>query len=152
MNSEFEIRNIEENLPYDLLLLADESSVVIETYIHKCDVFGMYSNSILIGVMAIQKIDDNAIELKNMAISPKQQGKGFGSRALKWMELNFQKQGHHTVYLGTGDKSVQALLFYQKSGYEVHSIRKDFFRKIYPNPIIENGLELKHMIVLCKEI
>ncbi|GMQ30855.1 hypothetical protein [Algoriphagus confluentis] len=42
------------------------------------------------------------------------------------------------------------LALYQKTGYEIVGIEKDFFIQNYPEPIFENGIPCKHKIILEK--
>jgi N-acetylglutamate synthase-like GNAT family acetyltransferase len=149
---EIEIQQLEDHYPFDLLLLADESLEAVNAYINKCSVYGVSFNKTLIGVMAVMPIDSNSIELKNIAIAEKHQNKGFGKQTINWLEHFYKEMGVKQFFVGTGDASHSQLIFYQKLGFEVHSIKKDFFRNNYPKPIFENGIRLRHMIMLNKQI
>jgi ribosomal protein S18 acetylase RimI-like enzyme len=149
---EIEIRQLDDNYPLDLLLLADESLEAINVYINNCSVFGISLNNELVGVMAVMTNDDHSIELKNIAISIKYQGKGFGKQAINWLEVFYKEKGCKKIYVGTGDASYGQLIFYQKLGFKKYSIREDFFIKNYHNAIFENGIQLRHMIMLNKQI
>ena len=37
--------------------------------------------------------------------------------------------------------------FYQKLGFNMTEIRRDYFTQNYPEPIWENGIQCKHMIM-----
>jgi len=41
---------------------------------------------------------------------------------------------------------------YKKEGFEVFGVRKNYFVDNYPEPIYENGTQLKDMIMLKKEL
>ena len=41
---------------------------------------------------------------------------------------------------------------YQKEGFEMKEIVKDFFLYNYDKPIYENGIQCKHMIILNKNL
>jgi len=40
------------------------------------------------------------------------------------------------------------LRLYQKAGFEMHLIKKNFYLENYPTAIYDNGLQLKHMVLL----
>jgi len=44
------------------------------------------------------------------------------------------------------------LHIYQKAGFEMDRIKKNFYLDNYPTPIFENGLLLKHMVILKKKL
>lgn len=149
---EIEVRQIASNYPFDLLLLADESIEVINQYIDICWVFGIYFHKTLVGVAALMPLSNRLVELKNIAISEAYQNNGFGRQTIDWLENFCRKMGYQEMLVGTGDASHGQMIFYQKLGFEMHSIRKNFFRANYPKPIYENGLLLRHMIVFSKHI
>ncbi len=136
-----------ESIPYPLLLMADESIDVINSYIHQCDIYLIKNNDLTIGVCAIQKVDSFTIEIKNLAITIDYRNFGIGSWCLqKVKEIHPAK----IVLVGTGDASINALRFYMKNGFKPHTIRKSFFLNNYDHPIIENGIQLKDQIILKK--
>ena len=54
-------------------------------------------------------------------------------------------------FVGTGDGSVQNIAFYIRAGFRFAEIKTNFFEQ-YEQPIIENGIQLRDMIVLAKEL
>ncbi|MCA0957886.1 GNAT family N-acetyltransferase [Muricauda ruestringensis] len=145
---EFKMEPLNGELPYRLLLLADESKAVIDTYINHCEVFILEQNHKTIAVVAIEQLNKSVIEIKNIAVDKAYQNKGIGKNIINWVKRYYQKTGKQEILVGTGDASVLQLLFYLKCGFEMDSIRKSFFLKNYDMPIYENGIRLKDMIVL----
>jgi ribosomal protein S18 acetylase RimI-like enzyme len=39
---------------------------------------------------------------------------------------------------------------YEKAGFKKYAIKKDFYLRLYPDPIIENGVQLRDMVMLKK--
>jgi aminoglycoside 6'-N-acetyltransferase I len=146
------IKEIKDNYPFDLLLLADESIEAINKYINSCIVFAILLNNQIIGVMAVLLNDDNSVELKNIAISKKYQGKGFGKQAINWLANFYRKKGVKIIHVGTGDASYSQQRFYQKLGFQKYAIKENFFLKNYPSAIFENGIQLRHMVMFKKNI
>src|SRR5215475_10853314 len=70
-----------EDIPFDLLLLADETVAAIEKYIYDSEVYLVTSDAYpeIIAAFVLQKIDDNEIEIKNIAVAETFQNKGIGS-------------------------------------------------------------------------
>jgi aminoglycoside 6'-N-acetyltransferase I len=63
-----------------------------------------------------------------------------------------KEQGYSTILIGTANAAIKQLYLYQKEGFEMSSIKKNFFVDNYPAPILENGILCKHMIMLEKEL
>jgi len=53
-----------EQIPYDLLLLADETTEAIERYIHDSEVYVIENEERLIGVCVLQPVDSSVVEIK----------------------------------------------------------------------------------------
>lgn len=134
-------------IPYPLLLLADENVEAIDKYIYQCIIYLVKYKNISIGLIAVQEIDLRTIEIKNLAISPEFRNKGLGSWCLQKLATVYPVKDQ---LVATGDGSFSAIRFYQKNGFRKHTLRKDFFLKNYPAPIIENGIQLKDQLVLKK--
>ncbi|KAG5359979.1 putative N-acetyltransferase YvbK [Yarrowia sp. C11] len=122
-----------------LLLIADESEEIVQTYIDDGNMYEIVSEDGPVGV--VQVIGD---EIKNLAISPKKQGQGLGKKAIALL----QAQPHVSrLLVGTANSSIDNLAFYQKCGFRFSDIRKDFFLQ-YPEPIFENGIRALDMVML----
>jgi aminoglycoside 6'-N-acetyltransferase I len=133
--------------PYDLLLLADETVTAINKYIELCEIYLIKMRGQTIGVCALQTIDEQTVEIKNLAIIAEKRGAGVGSWCIAEVEKMHPEK---LIQAGTGDGSKQALTFYKKNGFSPLFVRPDFFVNHYPHPIIENGVQLKDQIVMGK--
>lgn len=83
----------------------------------------------------------------NIAVSPAVQQHGVGTQLLGYVIEKVKESGAHRLEVGTGTFGYQ-LTFYQRQGFRVDYIDKDFFLKNYPEPIIENGIQHKDMLRL----
>jgi ribosomal protein S18 acetylase RimI-like enzyme len=142
----------EEAMPYELLLLADPSKNMIDGYIHSSFVYIAKSDEQLVAVYALQEIDQNSAEIKNLAVAEALQGKGLGTYLLHHCISIARKKGYTHIIIGTGDTSSGQLHLYQKLGFEIFAIKENFFTNHYPEPIYENGIQCKHMILLQKKL
>ncbi|WP_200817076.1 GNAT family N-acetyltransferase [Chitinophaga eiseniae] len=142
----------QDALPYDLLLLADPSREMIDTYISDSRVYLARIGEVRVGVYVLTPLDGKKAEVKNIAVHENWQGRGLGKQLLTDAAIKARELGFETLVIGTGNSSVAQLYLYQRSGFEITAIRKDFFVQHYPEPIYENGIPCKHMIMLEKQL
>lgn len=83
----------------------------------------------------------------SIAIHPAHQKSGYGTTLLKWTIDFFRKSGASRMEVGTGTFGYQ-LAFYQKHGFRVTAIDRDFFVNHYPAPLFEGGVQLLDMLRL----
>lgn len=139
-------------LPWDLLLSADPSRKMIESYIGNSDIYIALIEEKVVGEYVLTKIDENTIELKNIAVDEKFQGKGIGKQLVLDAIRKAREAGFKTIEVGTGNSSFSQLALYQKCGFRIVGIEKDFFIKNYTEKIIENGIVCRDMIKLSQEL
>lgn len=148
------IERTKENndIPFDLLELADPSRIKINEYLKTGTCYVAKIDSKIVGVLVLNQIDATSIEVKNIAVDESEQGKGFGKALLRYSELVSRELGFNKLVIGTGNSSFDQLAFYQKEGFEMCKIKKDFFLTNYTEPIFENGIQCKHMVILEKKL
>ncbi|MPM63958.1 putative N-acetyltransferase YvbK [bioreactor metagenome] len=149
---DFIIDKIEKGYPYNLLLLADETVEAINKYLYNSDVYIVKNAGETIGVFCLFSIDNQTVEIKNVAVSEKHQGKGVGSLIMKNIEKIAKKDYYQTIVVGTADCGIKQLRFYKKNGYSEYAVKENFFVENYAEPIYENGIRLKDMVMLKKEL
>ncbi|MCU4782113.1 GNAT family N-acetyltransferase, partial [Bacillus cereus] len=71
--------NMEE---MELLLLADPSTEVVNGYLKKGDCFVLKKGAVTVGIMILIPTRTETIEIINIAVSEKEQGKGYGKYLL----------------------------------------------------------------------
>jgi N-acetylglutamate synthase-like GNAT family acetyltransferase len=76
------IRLLEKDMkiPYDLLLLADETIEAIKKYIHQSDIYVLDGDNTIIAVFVLQPICSDTVEIKNIAVDTTLQGQGIGQK------------------------------------------------------------------------
>jgi len=149
-----EIRKIEnkKEIPYDLLLLADPSMEVVEEYSSRGEVYGGFTGNNIIGAYVLIKTRPATLELVNISICDEYQGKGIGKLLIYDAIDKAKMQGVKTLEVGTGNSSITQLAFYQKCGFRITGVDRDFFKKHYEEKIIENGIECVDMIRMSMEL
>lgn len=144
--------NSNRDIPFRLLELADPSRIQIDEYLKTGTCYVAKTNSKIVGVIVLDRIDSTSIEIKNIAVDESEQGKGFGKALLRYSEIVSRKLGFDKLVIGTGNSSLNQLALYQKEGFEMCEIQKDFFINNYSEPIFENGIQCKHRVILEKKL
>ena len=141
---------INERLNYlDLLMMADESEEIVKAYMNNGDLFAIQLNKKTIGVALFIEVSPNEIELKNIALLPEYRGKGYGKEVILRSFKIYKSKSYNKMIVGTANSSIENIAFYQKIGFRMMHIRRDFFAN-YPEPIFENGIRALDMIVFEK--
>jgi len=138
----------EEQVPMSLLLLADPSEGTIKSYIHRGHCFVAESNGEIIGVYVLIDTRPQIVELVNVAVAQEAQGSGIGTRLVLHAIETASSMGYKTIELGTGNSSVGQLALYQKCGFRIVGVDRDFFTIHYDETIYENGIQCRDMIRL----
>ena len=136
--------------PMKLLLEADPKKDHVIDYINRGDVFVAEEAGDVIGVMVLLPTRPGTLEVVNIAVSGSYRGKGVGSRLLQFAAE--AAEGYENLETGTGNSSIGQLLFYQRNGFRIDHVDKDFFIKQYEDDIWENGIQCRDMIRLVKTI
>lgn len=138
--------------PYDLLLLADPSMEMIATYLPAAEVYVALHAERAVGCYVLLPLEKATFEIKNIAVAEAQQGKGLGSHLLQHAIRQAQRQGAHQLQVGTANSSFGPLYLYQKHGFRITAIKADYFTQHYPEPMWENGLRVRDLLVLRMEL
>lgn len=137
-----------ENIPYSLLLLADETKEAIDKYIHQSVIYVLGYAQEIIAVCATAMISEGVMEIKNIAVREDWQNKGVGYRFLLDIIDKAREQECSELIICTPDCAKKQLYLYQKAGFRISDIVRDYYRNHYPEPIYENGVQLKDMVIL----
>ena len=133
----------------DLLLLADEQEDMVDRYLERGTMYVLEDD----GVRAECVVTDEGngiLELKNIAVEPAFQGKGYGKALVEFLSRTYAGQ-YVTMQVGTGD-SPSTIPFYESCGFRRHHLIKNFFTDHYDRPIYECGVQLVDMVYLHREL
>lgn len=142
----------EEDIPYDLLLLADPEKDIIDGYLESSRVYVAISNDAAIGTYVLYPLSNSSVEIKNIAVKEEHQNKGIGKILLSDAIRAAKEESFQSICIGTANSSIAQLYLYQKAGFEITAIKRNFFIDNYALPIYENGIQAKHMIMLSKDL
>ncbi|MDO5603405.1 MAG: GNAT family N-acetyltransferase [Oscillospiraceae bacterium] len=130
-----------------LLLLADEQEDMIDKYLEHGEMFILAEEDVK-AECVVTKEADGIYELKNIAVLPECQRKGYGKKMIDFLFCHYAGCG--TLLVGTGDVP-SALVFYHKCGFKESHRIKNFFTDNYDHPIFEDGKQLVDMVYLKRE-
>ena len=98
-----EIKKVENHKKQflSLLLLADEQEDMVDKYIDKGVMYVLDDNGIK-GECVITDEGGGVLEIKNIAILPKWQGKGYGRALIDFISAKYREK-YSVLQVGTGD-------------------------------------------------
>lgn len=144
--------NAEETPPLQLLLLADPSPSLVEAYLKRGQCYVAEVENCIIGVYVLLQTRPETVELVNISVDENHQRKGIGKQLVYHAIQNARLLGAKTIEIGTGNSSVGQLALYQKCGFRITGIDRDFFTRHYSEEIVENGIKVVDMIRLSLDI
>ena len=142
-----EIRNVEKDKKryLELLLLADEQEDMIDRYLERGTMYVLEDGGVRAECVVTDE-GDGILELKNIAVQPDAQGRGYGKALIDFLIRTYKEQ-YAVLQVGTGD-SPSTIPFYESCGFRRHHLVKNFFTDHYDHPIYECGVPLVDMVYL----
>ncbi|KZZ83751.1 MULTISPECIES: GNAT family N-acetyltransferase [Bacillaceae] len=149
-----EIRKLQnhEDAPIDLLLQADPSERQIRKYLERGSCFIALLSDSVIGECVLLPTRPGTAELVNIAVSAPHQGKGIGKKLVLHAIEQARLQGSHAIEIGTGNSSIDQIALYQKCGFRITGIDRDYFIRHYEEKIYENGIQCVDMVRLAMDL
>lgn len=137
--------------PWSLLLEADPSRARIAAYLADSTCYTAALQDETVGVVVLRRLNASTVELMNIAVAAPWRNAGVGTRLLRHAILLTRGGGASALEVGTGAFGPQ-LAFYQRAGFRVSSIERDFFANNYEQAIFENGVRHLDMLRLRLEL
>lgn len=135
-----------------LLLLADPSEKAVASSLDTAECFIAETDDGIVGTYIAGGISGEAAEIFNIAVAEDVQGQGIGRAMLMDAIERYASKGYLWIYIGTGNSSIGQLALYQKCGFRIDGIIRDFFTDNYEGKIVENGIWCRDMIRLVKTL
>ena len=151
MDHAMKIRKVETDKKryLDLLLLADEQEDMIDRYLERGTMYVLEDDGIKAECVVTDE-GDGILELKNLAVEPAFQGRGYGKNMVDFLAQTYKEQ-YTVLQVGTGD-SPSTIPFYESCGFRRHHLVKNFFTDHYDHPIYEGGVQLADMVYLQRKL
>ena len=145
------IRKVEKDKKQylDLLLLADEQEDMIDRYLERGTMYVLEDGGVRAECVVTDE-GDGILELKNIAVQPDAQGRGYGKALIDFLIQTYKEQ-YAVLQVGTGD-SPSTIPFYESCGFRRHHLVKNFFTDHYDHPIYECGVPLVDMVYLQRAL
>jgi ribosomal protein S18 acetylase RimI-like enzyme len=141
-----------EPVPSKLLLDADPDWSAVSQYLDAAEIYIALLETELIASLVLYNLNAETLEIKNIAVTPGLQGRGIGKLLLEHAARIAVSKNIRNLIIGTSNASIGQLYLYQKAGFDISEIRHNFFLDNYPEPIFENGIQCRHMIMLKKQL
>src|SRR5690606_34328036 len=125
-------------LPMALLREADPDENKVRGYLSNAQCYAAQRDNEIVGACVLAPHGDDGLEVMNISVLPAMQGQGVGSRLLAAVMDAVRAQSSQRLCLGTGTFGYQ-LAFYQRAGFRVVAVERDYFTRHYDAPICEQG-------------
>lgn len=112
-----------------------------------CTAYASRVDTQLVGAAVVRWEEDEASEIVYIAVAPDVRGQGYGKQIIHFLQEELRKRQGHALLVGTANAALDNIAFYQKCGFRMFEIRRDYFSYIQP-PISEHGIVLRDMLVL----
>ena len=141
------IREVNENKKQyiSLLLLADEQESMVDRYLERGTMYVLEEGSVKAECVVTDE-GKGILEIKNIAVEPKNQGMGYGKALIEFIACKYADQ-YAILQVGTGD-SLLTIPFYENCGFVRSHTVPNFFTENYDHPIYEDGVQLVDMVYL----
>ncbi len=139
-------------IPLALLLKADPSEKNIVQYLSSAIAFAAILDKEILACCIILYLDEQQAEIKNISVHTPWQGKGIAQHLLVVCAAHCSKNGLNTLKIATGNSSIKQLYLYQKMGFRICGVVKDYFLKNYEEEIWENGLQCLDQVIFIKDL
>ena len=145
------IREVNDNKKQfiSLLLLADEQENMVERYLENGTMYVLEDNDVRAECVVTDE-GNGILEIKNIAVVPEYQGKGYGKILLDFLVRKYTGL-YSVLQVGTGDSPL-TIPFYEKCGFVRSHIGPRFFTDNYDHPIYEGDIQLVDMVYLQKHL
>ncbi len=134
-----------------ILLDADEDEARVRAFVNdeQHTTFAAIDGAVLVGAASMRWGEVSEIEY--IAVLADQRGKGYGKAIITALLAEARQRTVQTVLVGTDNTAFENLAFYQKCGFRMDHVRRDYFHYIQP-PIIRAGIPLLDMLVLRHDL
>ena len=110
-----------------------------------CATYAASVDGKLVGAAVVHWAEGEGSELLYIAVLASERGKGHGKQIIAVLQAELPEHGT-ALLVGTANSSLENIAFYQKCGFRMFKVRRDYFSYIQP-PLQEHGIIMRDMIV-----
>jgi GNAT superfamily N-acetyltransferase len=108
----------------------------------------------VVGSVSVRWRGDPAA-IEELAVTPERQGRGFGREIVRWVAEEARRRAKRALVVGTPNASIGNIAFYQRCGFRMDRVRKDYFsyyEEYYGFTRMENGIEVRDLLMFRLEL
>jgi ribosomal protein S18 acetylase RimI-like enzyme len=106
-------------------------------------------------ILVIMEADEpGTAELRNVAVAADRHGQGLGRQLLARAQDDLRRRGIRRVIVGTSNAGIGEIAFYQKCGFRLWRIERDYFtpERGYDPKKLEGGLVHRDMVWFDRDL
>jgi ribosomal protein S18 acetylase RimI-like enzyme len=133
---------------------ADDSESEIASYIALGEILVARDDGNIVGhVQVVATSESSTFEIKSLAVADGRRSQGIGGALVRAALADCRNQGARTVLVATAAASIGALQFYQRQGFRIRRVVRDFYvaSRGY-QPVVLNGIPLLDEVILDIEL
>jgi ribosomal protein S18 acetylase RimI-like enzyme len=111
-----------------------------------CAAYASWLDDRLAGAAVVRWEEDEPSEIVYIAVISDLRGRGYGKQIIYFLQEELRKRRGYSLIVGTANAALENIAFYQKCGFRMFEVRRDYFAYIQP-PISEHGIVLRDMLV-----
>ena len=136
-----------------MLLDADEDEGRIRAALldPACTAYASWLDGQLAGAAVVRWEEKDLSEILYIEVAAPLRGRGYGKQSIQALQDELRRHGGRSLLVGTANATLENIAFYQKCGFRMYEIRRDYFAYIQP-PVFEHGIQLRDMLVLRYEL
>ena len=142
----------EVNALLPLLLLAEGSKSALDWSLNNLSdaVYRAEDDGEVVGA-ATMRWSSEPCEIVELAVAEHRQGQGIGRQIIEHLIAEARHRGKRKLIVGTGNSSIGNITFYQRCGFRMDHVRRDYFW-YHREREIENGIWTRDMIVFSYDL
>lgn len=142
----------EVNTLFSLLLLAEGSeSALCWSLDNLSDTVYRVEDARQVTGAVTMRWQSEPCEIVELAVAPHRQRQGLGRQIIERLLAEARHRGKHKMLVGTGNSSIGNIVFYQKCGFRMDHVRRDYFW-YHREPETEDGIRLLDMLVFSYDL
>lgn len=106
--------------------------------------------SVCVGAVVMRWQPDES-EIIYLAVAEAYRGRGYGKACIGQIREEAQRRQSRSLVVGTANSSLENIVFYQKCGFRMDSVRRDYFSYL-ATPLYEQGILMRDMLVFRMEL
>lgn len=137
-----------------LLELADEPEP-LRAYLHDGDLYGLIgADGSPCAAILVVEASPGVAEMRAVAVAESVQGQGVGTLMVNATLFVLAQRGVRRTVVGTASSGVRQIAFYQRCGFRLSHVQRDFFttEKGYPDGLTENGIPIRDMVWMDRDV